>query len=421
MTSNFKKQALYAVDDYIDTIVHLARNGYSETKIQQTLKTTHYYLYKALASRGLSFKALRHKGLLAHLEEVEKGKEHLFRVRKKFGYTPYSFCCILINLGKGEIFQQEAPLNRFHRHDLEQALQESEEHENPDFKAMILAGYSTGKIAEKFSIEKQAVDQYIKGYGLHHYRKQLKQKRKQEYAQKRDQVQQLVNLLTNYVQSRTHIQEGDSVETKVEKTLARRKLETGRTPVKRIPLLLREYFSAQEKGEKASFQELAERVGYSEGPVAYLHLANSGLHSLVHEKINLNPSEVALINRGASTSFSSTDIKYFGGLTCKDSAIEKRTQNKKRFAKSPITIYYKGRAGALQRLSYSDLSQIYESLDRGFTQEEIPILLPRILPESMSLAISQRKTHAPKIIQGLRKLFHDKDIQKPYVNTGGLN
>jgi len=416
---------LEKVASSIDNVVFMAKNGYSQKEIAKIFEVSAGCVSQSLRENKYSFQALRKQGLIEHLTAVEQGKEHLFKVREKFGFKPTSFYTTLVDLGKRDLFNQERPLSRFYRHDLEQSLQDEE---NKEINSMILTGKKLSEIAESQGVKRQHVDMYIRGSGLHPLWKEAREeaKRKKDQTDLKEQRSALLKTLRDYVKDRIMVSEGDSIGTKTEKTLARRILDTSNKggfkfkDYDRVTALFREYFLAQESGEKLTFAQLSKKTGYAHLQTARYHLNKAGLSSMLWKSKRLTEEEKKLIERGAKTCFSLRDLKYFGGLNCSFSSIGNYTPKRKSASfLPPVAVSKKGYLGAVQRLSYSDIGQIYEALDRGFKIKELPILFPDFLPESIDKAIKERKTHEPEIVRGLRKLYPRKDIRNPYTNLGG--
>lgn len=176
------------------------------------------------------------------------------------------------------------------------------------------------------------------------------------------------------------------------------------------------YHEAEQKGIKLSLEEIAEKLDIYASSCGLI-LKKSGLEPMYGTRKRSSPiseEKIEAIKRAYATGLTFVDIGYFLNLphyTC-----QQRTK-KSREQKKLIKIWSKRIEECAPHteasLSYRLASQIYESIDLGFNQEQTSFLLDA-KDFVVEYALEHRTEIEPKLIDQLKILYNNPNHNKPY-------
>jgi orotate phosphoribosyltransferase-like protein len=184
--------------------------------------------------------------------------------------------------------------------------------------------------------------------------------------------------------------------------------------------IFRKYREAQKNGERLSLAELGESAGINYPQVGKI-LKKIGLEPMHGKRKKrmgkLSEEQEEQILRARDLSMPARDIAYF--LSLPDHVVKTRIGTRPKGTQSYIRRFYEGFAKPKGVLSYGVASQIYEADDAGFfdefSKEEIAELLSTST-QAIHYALTNRESIAPKIIDALRVINPEGNIDKPYLN-----
>ena len=174
--------------------------------------------------------------------------------------------------------------------------------------------------------------------------------------------------------------------------------------------LFKEFFSAKESGKKVSLEELGIEFGLWPSSTGRIIKAvgERALYGSLERKVTSVKKKQAL-KRAVKIKMSSKDLAYLMGLNeWVVTEYFKKNSKRKNQRTKPLFIFGRGR-----RLTYRLSSEIYHSLDLGFSREETMELL-EIPEEIFDYAKKHKKAIKNKIMKTLQILYPGKKIKKPY-------
>lgn len=305
-----------------------------------------------------------------------------------------------------------------------------------NLEKLIKEGIGAREIAKIMNISRGGAYQILEKYQLKQLyneaqaEKQLKIKADEEKEEKEKEEKNKTkkNLLRLLSQRALYLAEQESwgEEKAIEYLLCTKGEITYYPPEKRykkhysffeLEIIFNRYHKAQRKGIKLSLRELTEGFNIKGLGNISMVLKKLGLEPMygARERIpNISKEKIEAIKRAYSTDLTFVDIGYFLSIPF---YVCKQRSKKPRSYKKPIKIWSKRiekRAPHTEAsLSYSLISQIYESQDLGFTKEETAFLLDT-KDFVVSYTLEHRNEIEPKLIGQLRILYNNKEHNKPY-------
>ena len=238
--------------------------------------------------------------------------------------------------------------------------------------------------------------------------------------------QQRKNLLRGIIESTLPYlyEKADKIERKVfefSRTFKRKKITPDK--IEMVRTIYTRYFKTKDKNEKSSLAQLKKGFDICDSEVGKLFsIVNlPPLHGKKERHITPQWKKQA-IQTAFNTSFPYADIAYF--LNLPTHVVQQNMTLMGSRPKTKVFIIQLGRepkTGPKPRLTYRVASQIYEAIDAGFTQAEIPNELTTenrlVNAKIVKYAINHKSEISPPIIQTLKLLYPDKKITKPYTQA----
>ena len=280
---------------------------------------------------------------------------------------------------------------------------------------LIKKGFAAREIAEQLGISRQAVYYYLDREGIKEIYRQKRRINDFAHSMKKPEKKMLgVRLAATLEQiAKQKLQKGD--EDAFDSSIAYFRLTKGSScSFKRIFTLFKRYYDAKKTGKKASLREigLAPVNMFGSGVDCILSKLNKEpLYGKKQRKNKVSEEQIEAIGWCYEIDMSYADIGYFLGLP--------QYVVYQRIAKSDKSIQIPGRTNYLaffglnEKLTHKICSQIYEAQDCEFSKEEILELLD-ISKRVYDYAIQHKQTLEPIIINALRTMFPNKEINKPY-------
>ena len=291
--------------------------------------------------------------------------------------------------------------------------------QRPELDVLIEQGLTLKEIGEKVHLSKERVRQYINLSGQYNeWRK--KRGEVDERLGKKRKIKDLRGLLVSALRVRAKQlaeNKGWACQKAVEHILLReRHYEDCLISYYRLHKLFKAYETAMEKGKKLSLRELSKKAGISHFTMVSKIFRKVGVNPMYGKKIRTVRSgeKKNAVKRGLKTNFTGPDIAYFLQLPRHLPTLRYNEGGLPHKRYMAITRFGSTRGGELKFLSHRLASQIYEAQDCGFNRKEISELTGTT-NEIINYALGHEAKIKPKIVKGLRILYLDKKINKPYV------
>lgn len=274
----------------------------------------------------------------------------------------------------------------------------------PERDALIAQGLTLQEIADDVGVTREAIRQYINQSGQYGAWREARGKAKHDEAFLKSAPSRLVSQIRAIALKKAEELGPAHVYA------LRHQYRQGTTyDYDRILPLFQMYFSAVESGESPTLQELADASGLKSAARAQQVLNAAGL-SAFHERKHLSDELRWAIVRGLDVEhFSVADIAFFVGCTGGNICQSYKTESRKRV--NGISGPFAGRCAIYFA------SMIYESLDAGFDLEEAADVVGKPL-DVVEYIAENRDDFGKKIIDGLRYMFSDDTIDRPYLPDG---
>ncbi len=280
----------------------------------------------------------------------------------------------------------------------------------PEIDCLIEQGLTLGEIGKETGLSGERIRQYINESSQYNEWKQNKIKKRENRASYEKQKQESYSSLISLLKARAFElakEEGWHAQKALEceNTYKHKK---DRIPFSSLYSLFKKYKDAKKKGKKLTLEDFGDELGTSRNSIGRI-FTKTGVEPMYGKKERkIKPGEkMEHVIRGIKTPFSGRDIAYFLNLPeyiPKDRLSQRGINVKER---SPYIL-------GGERLSYRLASQIYEAKDCSFDVGETAYLLNKN-EDIVDFALFLRKEIEQKIVKGLRILYNDKTIKKPYV------
>ncbi len=282
-------------------------------------------------------------------------------------------------------------------------------------------GLTLERIGNSVGVKRERARQLLHKAGYHKIwqeaKEKIKREQEKEKEEKESEEQQRKEILGTLVSSlETRVsqlakKEGWVYEKAVEyKRLIPRTHKTHYS-FDELVKLFKAYEDARNNGVRVSLEEFGERFDLWAADVGkiFRRVGVKPMYGKIENMTRLSKEEIKVLERGFPLGMSDPDIAYFVGVP-HHAAQQRFTKRDKRRKVNPFI----KRFGRGKRITYRSASQIYEALDLGFTQQET-IELFDTTQEVANYVIEKRKKIEPKIINTLRVLSNDNNIDKPYL------
>ncbi len=288
-----------------------------------------------------------------------------------------------------------------------------------DIDDLIPMGLTLEETGKKCKCTRENVRQYINKSGQ--YNKWTKARNDNTTAETRNrfggkiQLSELHSLFLSTVRQRTETlakEEGFATEKAIGYLHSYKRRDVNSYSFDTVHKLFKEYEDAVKGNEKISFETFGDKFGMWSRDVGRI-FARIGLEPMFfaerERKVKVREKKEA-VERGFGLDFSNYDICYFLGLP--KHTINNRYMGKERKTGKRCIKYF----GSNGLLTYKIASEVYEAQDCLFNQEEIMGLTGKN-DEVVRYAIGHRKEIEPQIVSGLRVLYNDDSLTKPYVTS----
>ncbi len=286
----------------------------------------------------------------------------------------------------------------------------------PEIDVLIEQGLTQREIAKNVGLSFERIRQYINESGQYNeymrIRKEQKELPKREEEQRKHLLKNIIYMLRERTRELAK-KEGWACEKAVEYLYSTKdgggNYRVSTTPFSDLQKIFKKYEDAVNKGKRIALQELADEIDTypSQSRKILQRVGLEPMYGKKEMKIHYRGEKIEATNRGLKTDFSRHDIAYFLNLP---EYIPGLRYNAMRIHRGK-----RSRAAQLgsKFLTYRLASQIYEAQDCGFLDEIAE--LADASDDIVDFALFLRKEVEPKIIKGLRVLYNDKTIAKPYV------
>lgn len=280
----------------------------------------------------------------------------------------------------------------------------------------ILEGWALEAIAQDEGVTRQSISMYLDSQGLHKYWKNLRENKLQsEKIELHDARTQIVDLLAN--RTNKLLLERSWSEAKAFMYSSTRKAhKKTNLPYVELVQLLTNYKNAQESKVSATMVEISKNTKVSK-PSAAIILRELGLplfrtRATQHQRITQTQRATLTDLLSSLPDLSSKDLSYFAGRplpTLSNLGLRnQRIRNGLKFFGKPIC--------GSDSLNYRIASQVYEAQDTGFQASEIAELIEEPI-KLVEYAMSERSNLQQKIMYALSKLYPDREINRPYLQS----
>ncbi len=284
--------------------------------------------------------------------------------------------------------------------------------QRPELDVLIDKGATLVEIGTCVGLEGERVRQYINESGQYNEYRQKREEVKNKSKLEKEEKQNLQRIVISLLKIRTkQLSEKEWACQKAVEYFLSRKIATGDNliPFSKLYNLFQYYEKAMKENKKLSLEELGEKADIAVMTVSNI-LDRVGIEPMYGRNIETirKKEKWEATKRGFETIFNSYDIAYFlhlpkhlPGLMYEQIGFHTRKIH------SPAQLGY-------SRLTYRLASKIYEAKDCGFEMNEIAELADTT-DDMVDYALFLRNEAEPKIIKGLKILYADKTITKPYV------
>jgi predicted transcriptional regulator len=269
------------------------------------------------------------------------------------------------------------------------------------------------QIGDLVGVSRERVRQYLVATNQLDKEKSFMKNRSRDRLAKQASIEKLASGLLGHLLERAENEAGLPLRKALEYRQGLKAEKPNSIPIETLEKMFSEYYATIAKGQKSSMQELSLQSGIS-GDAAVSHiLKRVGLNPMYgtwERHITPNWKKHAA-RRATKTFFSVQDIAHFLRVENYTFAyLDFRTTGKE----SPLGRFQRGyRQGAFY-MSHARISDVYEAQDIGFNVDETAEVLG-ITPKAVNAAIKGRDVFAPIIVKGLRTMFADSSIDKPYL------
>lgn len=289
---------------------------------------------------------------------------------------------------------------------------------------MIFEGRTQEEIGKEIGSHRESIRQYINNSGQYNLWKEknrellLKPRLKKEAE--RQTKKNLISILKSYaIQKAKKEGHGEAMEYYLTSGFIRERDKI--SYLLKLMNLLDFYKNTKEREEKLSYKKLAELSGFGEGEAGAVRthktLKKMGLKSLCWDAPKTPKWKIDAIERAEQSIvyFGRRELAYFLDMNKATVVINSKIKRTSRRG-GKIKFFSKGFAtGSINVLTYRVASQIYGFKDEfNASDEEISSAIGKNL-RVVSYALEHRVDIEPKLIQGLKILFPDKTIEKPYL------
>ncbi|MEK6953263.1 MAG: DNA-directed RNA polymerase subunit alpha C-terminal domain-containing protein [Nanoarchaeota archaeon] len=282
----------------------------------------------------------------------------------------------------------------------------------------ILEGLALREYGIIWDMSYQGARNYILKSGQHETWKEARKRKLEEEKIKRNpefyskQAKRVIAGQVVNIMYRRAIEEGNLPWQKAIEYFYSRKTRPQTTTIKRLVKLFGAYYTALERGDKLSLEELSEISGIKGFPHVGRILSKVGLEPMYGAreiKFSLSKEKAEAIGRVFDLDMSIPDIAHF--LDVPSHVVSQRFN---RIGPRPRRKFIYQAGFGTERLNYRLLSQICEAADLGFTKEETAELFDTTL-NIVNYANENRPSLEKVLIDSLRTIFPERKISKPYL------
>lgn len=297
----------------------------------------------------------------------------------------------------------------------------------PELDRRIANGEAETDIGEALRISRQAVDDYIKRSGQRVFWQEKRQERKDRELLSEKERQQTLELIAGRIWALVE-QKAREQGWAYEKALeycqkSQRRTGDDLIPFEKLVKAYAAYDEAKKLGEKIGLRELARRAGFSHVWDIGRTYRIAGVKPFYgnREICHLSSAQKAALELALPLGMGAPDIGYF--LNIPDYVVcQKRTkqliQPPRKQGLHTLPSQDKVPGVRFHHLTYRLASQIYESVDLGFTAEETQQLLSTpdktLHPKILEYALQHRPEIEQPILHALDTMFPEKRHEKPY-------
>jgi predicted transcriptional regulator len=345
-------------------------------------------------------------------QEIENGAEFVEQIAEHLGLNPK----YIINFAYEENISLPRLKNPYSRY-----LTSKIARRNPEIDRLIEKGLTLQKIGERISgYYSEKVRQYLVRTRQHEVWKATKEEGKTIIKRLVSQIRGLGEQIANGVK---HV--GINNATKKEKfahektteLFLRKKIKNDRIPFDKLFSIFSDYYEFQEQGRRVSitwFAEKYELYPYDIGRIFKLSRLPTLVSTNRKKRVETSQYKKQCLERSVEIELSSTDLAYFLNLPCYVVQQYFYEHYYKGDKKRLSFRCYAKKFGDSSILAYRTTSHIYEALDSGFRKREI-MQAYEILRMHYVYAIENRPEIEKHLIQLLRRIFPDKQINTPYL------
>ncbi len=290
--------------------------------------------------------------------------------------------------------------------------------QRPEIDALIEKGLSLPAIGKEVGLSRERVRQYINFSGQ--YKQWIKGREEVKKCPKIEErkFKESQGIFLSIVRARTEElarKEGFAVKKAVEYLHSRKVKFPQSYDFSLLQTIYQRYWDAFKEGKKLSSEEIGAGLEIFPSTVWRI-LKAVGVEPMRGNKIRTIKSgeKNDAVQRGFATDFSVFDIAYFLGLPRAVPGNRFSYKNIKRKKNKPLAIFCSG--DSREYLHHSLASEIYEAQDCGFKRREVLELVDKS-KKLVGYALEHRNKIEPKIIEGLKVLYGDANINTSYVTS----
>ena len=288
--------------------------------------------------------------------------------------------------------------------------------QRPEIDELVDKGLTLEEIGREVGINRERVRQYIDFSGQYEQYRENREKVKEIQGRGKGikkKIKEMISLL-KYRAKQLVESESWPLQKAVECFNFRNQIYNNCTPFSKLYDLFKTYETARNNGERLSLRELGRKADIANTTTGRI-LESVGVEPFFgkkEQKIKKRREKMDATKRGLRTDFTCPDIAYFLGLPEHVPGI--RYHNIKNHHKGKLIASFDNYRKERKVLTCRLVSQIYEAIDCGFTRGEIIELLDTN-NKVIDYYLEHTKEIVHGIVKGLRILYNDKTITKPYV------
>ena len=278
----------------------------------------------------------------------------------------------------------------------------------PKIDELIVQGFTLEKMGEAVNLTRERIRQYIKATQKHEF---WREKRKEAPPKATKKMRNnLDKRLLSVLEGRALTlaqKEGWAYQKSAEYyyVVSRQNRIEFSTLIK----LFKSYETAKKRNKQLALEDFARETGISVGCISKI-FRRVGVEPMYGNlERHITPQHIKdIIDRSLHLKISTADVAYFLGVSAH--VVQERFQALGTRPKIKIDITRIKK----ETLTYRLASQIYESYDAEFREEEIPEIVDTN-ERLVRYALEHRKDIEPRIIEILNKLYTDQEICQPYL------